>query len=387
MLDLGFREDLETLLEAAPAERRTLLLSATLPPEIRALARQYQRDACPSIRAPTAARRRTRRARGHHLRRAPVRRRRSARGGGQRAARSDASAPSSFAPRARAWPSCTRRWWRAGFAATAISGERAQAERDRALDQLRRGEARVLVATNVAARGLDLPDVDLIVHADLPAQRRVAHPPQRPHRTRRAQGDRGGDRHARRTPQGRATVGERARAAPAWTPPPTREAIAAAARERLAEELAARDAAEAAEAATTPGEPGARRWRRASRRRLLVERLLAPRAGPAAGRRAAADGRAATPGRGARRRARRAPRSRGELRRDGVLFRVNLGAKDNAEPRWLLPLICRRGGVTRREVGAIRIARARDDVRDRRPGRARLRRQPRPRPIRARRTS
>ena len=45
MLDLGFREDLETLLQAAPAERRTLLLSATLPPEIRALARRYQRDA------------------------------------------------------------------------------------------------------------------------------------------------------------------------------------------------------------------------------------------------------------------------------------------------------------------------------------------------------
>ena len=45
MLDLGFRQDLETLLQAAPATRRTLLLSATLPSEIRALARSYQRDA------------------------------------------------------------------------------------------------------------------------------------------------------------------------------------------------------------------------------------------------------------------------------------------------------------------------------------------------------
>jgi ATP-dependent RNA helicase DeaD len=45
MLDLGFREDLETLLQAAPAERRTLLLSATLPAEIKALARRFQRDA------------------------------------------------------------------------------------------------------------------------------------------------------------------------------------------------------------------------------------------------------------------------------------------------------------------------------------------------------
>ena len=45
MLDLGFREALEALLEAVPVERRTLLFSATLPPPIRALARRFQKDA------------------------------------------------------------------------------------------------------------------------------------------------------------------------------------------------------------------------------------------------------------------------------------------------------------------------------------------------------
>ena len=45
MLDLGFREDLEFILEATPAERRTLLFSATLPKAIVALATRYQRDA------------------------------------------------------------------------------------------------------------------------------------------------------------------------------------------------------------------------------------------------------------------------------------------------------------------------------------------------------
>jgi ATP-dependent RNA helicase DeaD len=38
-----------------------------------------------------------------------------------------------------------------------------------------------------------------------------------------------------------------------------------------------------------------------------------------------------------------------------VIFRVNLGVEAKAEPGWLLPLICRRGGVTRREIGAIRV--------------------------------
>ena len=42
-----------------------------------------------------------------------------------------------------------------------------------------------------------------------------------------------------------------------------------------------------------------------------------------------------------------------------VLFQVNLGVKDRAEANWILPLICRRGDITRREVGAIRVDRDR----------------------------
>jgi ATP-dependent RNA helicase DeaD len=49
------------------------------------------------------------------------------------------------------------------------------------------------------------------------------------------------------------------------------------------------------------------------------------------------------------------PVSHADFSRDAVVFRVNLGAESRAEPGWLLPLICRRGGVTRREVGAIRV--------------------------------
>ena len=55
-----------------------------------------------------------------------------------------------------------------GFAAVALSGELSQRERNQALQALRDGRARVCVATDVAARGLDLPDLGLVIHADLP---------------------------------------------------------------------------------------------------------------------------------------------------------------------------------------------------------------------------
>jgi ATP-dependent RNA helicase DeaD len=54
MLDMGFREDLEELLDATPEDRRTLLFSATMPKPIVALARRYQRDA---LRISTGGRR------------------------------------------------------------------------------------------------------------------------------------------------------------------------------------------------------------------------------------------------------------------------------------------------------------------------------------------
>ncbi|HET6150763.1 MAG TPA: DEAD/DEAH box helicase [Polyangia bacterium] len=377
MLDLGFREDLETLLGAAPATRRTLLFSATLPAPIRALARRFQRDALAidPRRAPRAA---------DGPGESPAR---AAFGGGAVApaheditfvthliAGDDRLAAVVNVLRAsgagRAIVFCTtrdsvgalhRELTGRGFAATAISGERAQAERDRALDQLRQGEARVLVATNVAARGLHLPDVDLIVHADLPLN--VESLTHRSGRTGRA-GRKG-------TAVVLASLAERrkaerllaaARIPVAWTPPPSAPAIAAAARARLGDELAADPAA--AGGATVADDHGVddllaqladRLPIAALARRLLARELARLPAGekllpvplPAAA------GARKAPGGGHQPPARRPPHS--DFTREGVLFRVNIGAQNQADPRWLLPLICRRGGVTRREVGAIRV--------------------------------
>src|SRR5690349_7112611 len=143
MLDLGFRQDLETLLQAAPATRRTLLLSATLPAEIRALAQRYQRDAIAiDPRKSPGAGPGGGAGRGAHE---DITHRAHLIAGGDRLAAVVNVLRAGEVARAIVF--CTTREGVAemhaaltarGFTATAISGERAQAERDRALDQLRR---------------------------------------------------------------------------------------------------------------------------------------------------------------------------------------------------------------------------------------------------------
>ncbi len=184
MLDLGFREDLEFILEATPAERRTLLFSATIP---KAIAGPGQ--ALPARRAAHRHHRRARAARRHRVPRAAHRPQRARARGRQpaallRGARCDACS----ARPARRCATCTPTWSSAASPAVALSGELTQSERTHALQALRDGRARVCVATDVAARGLDLPDLGLVIHADLPQRPRGAAPPQRPHRPRRPQG-------------------------------------------------------------------------------------------------------------------------------------------------------------------------------------------------------
>ena len=60
-----------------------------------------------------------------------------------------------------------------GFSVVAISGELTQSERSNALQSLRDGRARVCVATDVAARGIDLPGLALVIHADLPKNKDI----------------------------------------------------------------------------------------------------------------------------------------------------------------------------------------------------------------------
>ena len=166
MLDLGFREDLEFILDATPRTRQTLLFSATMPREIETLARRYQRDA---VRIETVRRNeqhadieyRAIRVAPNDIENAVVNVLRL----------HEMRATLVFCATREAVKRLHARLVERGFSAVALSGELTQSERTHALQALRDGRARVLVATDVAARGLDLPDLALVIHADLPNDR------------------------------------------------------------------------------------------------------------------------------------------------------------------------------------------------------------------------
>ncbi|QYE34086.1 MULTISPECIES: DEAD/DEAH box helicase [Sphingosinicellaceae] len=330
MLDLGFREDLEEILDSTPAERRTLLFSATLPKPIQTLAKRYQKNA---FRIATANDReqhsdidyRAIRVAPNDLEVAVVNTLRYF----------EAGAALVFASTREGVRRLHANLVERGFAAVALSGELSQADRTHALQALRDRRARVCVATDVAARGIDLPDLGLVIHAELPHDAEVLQ--HRSGRTGRA-GKKGvcvvlvpyPKRHRAESLLRAANV--RAE----WMDAPTAEAIYAKDQERMLDEVAdAGDEREAAEAlmAAKPAVDIAAALLRLQRARLPAPEDLSD-TGPAA--RAVPDG----------------PRPGFE---DTVWFRINAGRNNNADPRWLLPYLCRRGHLTKREIGAIRI--------------------------------
>jgi ATP-dependent RNA helicase DeaD len=168
MLDLGFRDELETLLNATPPERHTLMFSATLPKPILTLARRYQRNALrlalTSENEPHAdIEYRVFSIRPRDVEHAVVNSLRFF----------DASGTLVFCSTREAVRHLHANLQERGFSAVALSGELKQHERNAALQALRDGRARVCVATDVAARGLDMPDVGLVIHAELPQNRQA----------------------------------------------------------------------------------------------------------------------------------------------------------------------------------------------------------------------
>jgi len=331
MLDMGFREDLEGILDATPESRRTLLFSATLPQPIVALAKRYQRDA---LRIST---------RGED------------RGHGDITYQAVAVAPADiehavvnllrFHEAETAILFCATRdnvrhlhasLVERGFGAVALSGEHSQSERNHALQALRDRRARVCVATDVAARGIDLPTLGLVVHVELPRDAETLQ--HRSGRTGRA-GKKGTAVLVVPYPRRRRveTMLRSARVPAEWVPAPTPELIRERDRERLLAALLApqevdeddRALGERLLAEKTPAEIAAALVRAHRGAMPAPEELI--------------DGAAMVE---------RPVRS---AMTEGVWFRLNAGRRQNADPRWVLPLICRVGHISRGDVGSIRI--------------------------------
>lgn len=345
MLDLGFREDLEFILDAAAPERRTLMFSATVSKPIAQLAKRFQKDA---IRISTAAEKKQHSDIEYRALMVAPNERENAIINVLRF--HDAKSAIVFCGTRMAVTHLTARLSNRGFGVVALSGELSQNERTHALQAMRDGRARICVATDVAARGIDLPGLELVVHADLPTNAEaLLH---RSGRTGRA-GNKGICAllvpHNRR--RGIQRLLAEANIEAKWAQPPSAAEIQAADRKRILndENLTAEpDEAEKAFAAELlakhgPEKVAAAFLRLHQGRQPAPEELLDVGAEPPA----AFGGRDAG--------GERPRKGRDDFSGNGVWFKVTAGHKQNAEPRWLLPLICRVGHVTRKDVGSIKI--------------------------------
>ena len=352
MLDLGFREDLEVLLDAAPADRRTLLFSATIAKDIAALARRYQRDA---VRIDTINRDephrdidyRAIRVAPNEVEKAVVNVLRYFEGGGAMVFCSTREAVRHL------FMSLRER----GFQVVALSGELSQKERTDALQALRDGHAKVCVATDVAARGLDLPDLGLVIHADLPVNRAgLLH---RSGRTGRA-GRKGVS--ALLVPYPRRRRAEQLLASAnieaAWSGPPAAEEIRLRDQQRLLDDPMLTEAAAEEDLALARSLIEQRGAEQIAAALIRLHRANSP--APEELFDAPADD-GARRERGAARPHERAPYERDRAPTDfdrvegGRWFRLPVGRSANADPKWLIPLICRLGHVTKKDIGQIRI--------------------------------
>jgi len=168
MLDIGFAEDIERILRCVPKERQTALFSATIPPFVHRLVRRYLRDPewVSTIDKEASLSRIPSQIRQQYV---------------QVAERDKLDALEELV---KSEPGYDRvlvfrrmkitadrlaeAMRRRGHSARALHGDLPQSERNRVLEDFRQGRLRFLIATNVAARGLDIHDVSHVLNYDLP---------------------------------------------------------------------------------------------------------------------------------------------------------------------------------------------------------------------------
>jgi superfamily II DNA/RNA helicase len=166
MLDMGFIPDIERICKLVPFTRQTLFFTATMPPEIRRITEQFLHNPVkvevsrPATTVATTTQLLVKTGREPHDRRETLRRLiRSAEG---------LTNAIIFCNRKREVAALHRSLVRHGFSAIALHGDMDQSSRTAALEQFRQQEVTLLVASDVAARGLDIPAVSHIFNFDVP---------------------------------------------------------------------------------------------------------------------------------------------------------------------------------------------------------------------------
>jgi superfamily II DNA/RNA helicase len=166
MLDMGFIPDIERICKLVPFTRQTLFFTATMPPEIRRITEQFLSNPVrvevskPATTVAATTQLLAKSGRDPHEKRETLRRLIRAAEGLKNAI--------IFCNRKRDVATLHRSLLRHGFSVQALHGDMDQSARTAALEQFRRGEVTLLVASDVAARGLDIPDVGHVYNFDVP---------------------------------------------------------------------------------------------------------------------------------------------------------------------------------------------------------------------------
>src|SRR5437660_3828058 len=166
MLDMGFIPDIERICKLVPFTRQTLFFTATMPPEIQRITEQFLHNPVkvevsrPATTVAAITQQLVKTGREPHDKRDTLRRLiRSAEG---------LTNAIIFCNRKREVATLHRSLVSHGFSAVALHGDLDQSARTAALDAFRRGEIKLLVASDVAARGLDIPAVSHVFNFDVP---------------------------------------------------------------------------------------------------------------------------------------------------------------------------------------------------------------------------
>jgi ATP-dependent RNA helicase DeaD len=349
MLDLGFREDLDTILAMLPAERRSHLVAATFSRDVVALADRFQRD---PVHVEGTRLGEANVDIEHVIHLVDPHQRVDAL---VNLLLADEDAKSLVFARTRADVArIAGELAEAGFVVRMLSGEMEQNERDRALAAFRQGSVQALVATDVAARGIDVRDVARVIQVEPPTD--IETYTHRSGRTGRA--GRQGTSVLFVAPSHYAAIARglaRAKIAHSIQPIPQPDAIERAREERLALWLSREGDGQALDPRSIAiAERIVRSGNVAIARARLIEK--AAMHGPTKARHVRAivaqrDDRPA--GRGPQAVVeRRSPPVRD---RPWVTFRATWGSQHGADPRRLLAIACRRGKIRGSEVGAIQI--------------------------------